>query len=163
MVSSFCCLPGLVQENSANASAKRITTRAATTGLRAVCSGCVEKTAEATFSLVQTFSSPVWLAQQMQQRYMTEFQLEALQVDWLGTRRAHIISWLIGRLVFGLSYDPLQPHFFTRAIESKLFSLSSTCFEYMVEMPRILIGKVSMGPNRVFLSFNRWFCRSRIP
>jgi hypothetical protein len=34
-----------------------------------------------TFSLVQTFSSPVWLAQQMQQRYLTEFQLELLQAD----------------------------------------------------------------------------------
>lgn len=47
MVDSFCCHPGLVQENSANASAERITTRAATTGLRAVCPRCVEKTAEA--------------------------------------------------------------------------------------------------------------------
>jgi hypothetical protein len=34
-----------------------------------------------TFSLVQTFSSPVWLTQQMQQRYLTEFHLESLQTD----------------------------------------------------------------------------------
>ena len=34
-----------------------------------------------TFSLVQTFSSPVWLAQQMQQRYLTEFQMKSLHAD----------------------------------------------------------------------------------
>jgi hypothetical protein len=34
-----------------------------------------------TFSLVQTFSSPVWLTQQMQQRYLTEFQMGSLQAD----------------------------------------------------------------------------------
>ncbi len=45
----------------------------------------------------------------MQQRCLTEFQLESLQADWLSTRRAQIIYGLIGGLVFGLifglSYD----------------------------------------------------------
>jgi hypothetical protein len=72
-----------------------------------------------TFSLVQTFSSPVWLAQQMQQRYLTEFQLGSLQADWLSRRRAQIIYGLISGLVFGLSYDTLQPHFLTTALNKE--------------------------------------------
>ena len=45
---------------------------------------------------------------------------------------------------------PLQPHFLITAIERKLCSLFSPCFERIVEMSRLLIGKVYMGPNRVF-------------
>jgi len=62
------------------------------------------------FSLAQTSYSLVWLAQQMQQRHLTEFHLESLQADWLSTRRARIayrlvggpVGALVGALFFGL-------------------------------------------------------------
>src|SRR6266699_1665744 len=44
----------------------------------------------------------------------------------------------------------LQPHFLITAIEGKLFSLSSTCFEHIVEVSHILIGKIHTGPNHEF-------------
>ena len=44
----------------------------------------------------------------------------------------------------------LQPHFLITAMERKLCSLSSTCFEHMIEMSCLLIGNVSTGPNHVF-------------
>ena len=52
--------------------------------------------------------------------------------------------------VDGLSVDTLQPHFLITAIERKLCSLFSPCFEHMIEMSLLLIGNVSMGPNHVF-------------
>ena len=54
------------------------------------------------FSLAQTITSLVWLAQQMQQRHLTEFHLESLQADWLSTRRSQITYRLFSGLVFGL-------------------------------------------------------------
>ena len=61
------------------------------------------------FSLTQTTSSLVWLAQQMQQRHLTEFHLESLQADWLSTTRAETYQgvfvlgvWLVFGLIFGL-------------------------------------------------------------
>jgi hypothetical protein len=55
-----------------------------------------------TFSLAQTTSSLVWLAQQMQQRHLTEFHLESLQADWLSTRRTRITYRPLFGLLFGL-------------------------------------------------------------
>jgi predicted NACHT family NTPase len=54
------------------------------------------------FSLAPTTSSLVWLAQQMQQRHLTEFHLESLQTDWLSPRRARIAYRLVVGLLFGL-------------------------------------------------------------
>src|SRR5260221_2047759 len=54
------------------------------------------------FSLAQTISSLVWLAQQIQQRHLTEFHLESLQADWLSTRCTRITYRLVGGLVVGL-------------------------------------------------------------
>ena len=51
----------------------------------------------------------------------------------------------------------LQPHFVITVMERKLFSLSSTCCEHIVEMSRLFIGKVSMGPNQIF----PMVCRNR--
>ncbi len=71
------------------------------------------------FSLAQMTSSLIWLAQQMQQRHLTEFHLESLQVDWLSTTRARItyrlvvglfvglVFGLIIGLAFGLGFGPL--------------------------------------------------------
>lgn len=54
------------------------------------------------FSDAQTMFSLVWLAQQMQQRHLTEFHLESLQANWLNTRRARIIYRQGGGLLVGL-------------------------------------------------------------
>jgi hypothetical protein len=58
----------------------------------------------------------------MQQRCLTEFQLESLQADWLITKRAQIIGGLVFGLIFGLSYDHTtaalpQPQPFRRMVQ----------------------------------------------
>jgi len=58
------------------------------------------------FSLAQTISSLVWLAQQMQQRHLTEFRLELLQADWQATIWAlpifRLFFWEFFGTAFGL-------------------------------------------------------------
>jgi len=146
-----------------------------------------------TFSLAQTTSSLTWLAQQMQQRHLTEFHLELLQANWLSSRRARftlrllfglfggllaglpvgllfgllfglltgltigLFIGLLAGLLFGIVHIALQPHFLITAIERKLCSLFSPYFEHMIELSRLLIGNVSMGPNHVF----PMVCRNR--
>src|SRR6266487_1701238 len=79
-----------------------------------------------------------------------------------------IISWGVQNVIaffsdcalgYSLDYpsDSLQPHFLITAIERKRFSLSSTCFEHIVEMSRLFIGNVSMGSNQIF----PMVCRNR--
>jgi len=88
------------------------------------------------FSHAQTTSSLVWLAQQMQQRHLTEFHLESLQADWLSTRRARIAY----RLVVGLSFGLVVGLLF-RLVSGLLFGLVvGLLFGLVVGLVVVLVG-----------------------
>ena len=78
VVYSLCYHPDLLQQNSARASTERVTKRPAQNFEQYVQS-VLKRYLNRTVSLVQIFSSLVWLAQQMQYCYLTEFQMESLQ------------------------------------------------------------------------------------
>lgn len=88
--------------------------RATTSDFRAVCSAHVATIPAPVKRFTgATIFSLTWLAQQMEQRHLTEFHLESLQADWLRTRLTRItymtifgwVIWPIARLSFGLIFD----------------------------------------------------------
>lgn len=55
-------------------------------------------------SPLRMLATLTWLAQQMQQRQVTEFHLETLQLDWLSSPRQQAIHRLLFGLVIGLVF-----------------------------------------------------------